>query len=89
MKNTSSQLLLGAVSLLAVNGSLLADHAVASSDSESKMTALNVASLKSIESTWLKVPAACKARGMNADATQLTDKDARDSVQAIYATYEV
>lgn len=88
MKNTSSHLLLGAVGLLATNSPLISNQATATVVSEAKMTAINVASLKSMESTWLKVPMACKARGINADATSLVQKAASQDIQAIYASYE-
>lgn len=89
MKNTSTHLLLGAAGLLAANSPLLVNQANASLVAEPKMEALNVASLKSIESTWLKVPATCKARAFNADAVQLTQKAAHHRIQAIYASYKV
>jgi len=88
MKNTSTHLLLGAVGLLVANSPSLAKQTNASSVAELKMEALNGASLKSIESTWLAVPTACKARGFNADAVPLIHKEAHKSIQAIYASYE-
>ncbi|MGZ3692614.1 MAG: hypothetical protein ACXVAX_13985 [Pseudobdellovibrio sp.] len=89
MKNKNSHLLLGAVGLLTANSPAATAHVTTHAAPETKMEALNVASFQSIESTWLKVPKACKARGFHADATEIINKAAAPNAQAIYAAYKV
>ena len=89
MKNANSQLLLGVLGLLTMNSPLLAGQANATSVSDHKMEVLNTASMKSMESSWLSVKPICKARGFNADATAQVKKEARQSIQDIYAAFEV
>lgn len=91
--NANTKLLVSAVGLIAAASPLLADQARASAASDSavgsSMEALNFASLKSIESSWLEVPEICKARNFNAAAVELSHKEAQKAVQAFYAAYEV
>lgn len=87
MKNPGSTLMLGALGLIAASDSLIPTQASPLTDQ--KVEALNKASLKTMESSWLAIPPICKARGFNADAVEQTKKQTRDSIQAIYASYEV
>jgi hypothetical protein len=50
----------------------------------SPVTDLNLASLKSIEGTWLKVPHSCKAKGFNAEPITVTRRPISSAVAAIY-----
>jgi hypothetical protein len=45
---------------------------------------LNVASLKAIESSWLQVPASCKAKGFNAEPRTIETEALHADVSAIY-----
>ena len=86
MKNKNSHLVLGAVSLLAANSPVGAH--TTSTTHDSKIEALNTASFQSMESTWLKVPRACKARGFHANPSELINKEASQPAQTIYASYK-
>lgn len=88
MTTTSYHLVLGAMSLLAAQGQLLTNTQPAVPAAERKIEALNAASLKSIESSWLEISASCKARGFNADPVSLQQKEARAEIQAVYALFE-
>ena len=89
MNNKSStQIILGALNLLAVSSPMLASHSLHAAVADQKIEQLNVASLKSIESTWLEVPNACKARGFNASPVSLEHKAVSASVQNIYSSFE-
>ena len=46
---------------------------------------LNIASLASIESTWLQVPNVCKAKGFNAEPVSIPNQRISLEAQAIYA----
>jgi len=52
-----------------------------------KLMETNSASLKSFESTWLKVPPACKAAGFNAKPVALTNDQMSIHATAIYQTF--
>jgi hypothetical protein len=45
---------------------------------------LNQASLRAIESSWLLVPASCKARGFNAEPIALKEPEQRSEILALY-----
>ena len=85
---TKEKLLLGALSLMSLNSSAapLTENSFSNMESQ-KAQQLNTVSLSSIESTWLAVPATCKARGFNASPTTLENAEASAPVQAIYASY--
>ena len=87
--NKSAQVLVGALNLLAVASPLVGQAALASTPLDHKIEIMNAASLTSIESTWLRVPAACKARGFNAAAVRLEAPKASAQVQDIYSSFEV
>ena len=89
IEKNSARVLIGAMNLLAVSSPLLASQVSYASTADQKIEKLNVASLKSIESTWLKVPNACKARGFNASPVSLVNKEISSQIQNIYASYGV
>ena len=58
---------------------------VVSADSKTDATErLNMASLKSIESSWLQVPGICKAKGFNAEPIIIQSEALRSDVSALY-----
>ena len=83
----SSRALIGAMNLFVVSAPALANHGVGVENPVQEQTALNTASLKSIESSWLEVPAACKARGFNASPISLDQKEASTVARDVYATF--
>ncbi len=85
----SVRALIGAINLLAVSSPVLANQVSYATTSDQKIEKLNIASLKSIESTWLEVPNACKARGFNASPVSLENKEISSHVQSIYASFGV
>lgn len=87
-KNPNTQILIGALNLLAISGPAHAAVAPVAT-TEQKIQALNTASLKSIESGWLKVPVICKARGFNANPESLENKQVTRQIQSIYSSFVV
>lgn len=94
----SSSRILNVANLVAVGSSLLAipaahaqpvrRQAVHGNNAHPQtVEKLNVASLKSIESTWLSVPNSCKARGFNADPVSLQVTALKPKLQQIYASF--
>jgi hypothetical protein len=86
MWKSSARYLLAATNLL-IAGRALAAPPVVTTTQDSKLQALNAASVKAVEGSWLDVPAECKARGFNADARPLAHKAPRPFVQHIYAAF--
>ena len=80
---------IGAMNLLAVGSPMLANQVAHSAVTDKKVEMLNVASLKSMESTWLRVPHACKARGFHASPVTLENKSISANVQNIYSSFGV
>ncbi len=89
IEKNGARVLIGAVNLLALGSPLLVSQVSHATTADQKIEKLNSASLKSIESTWLAVPNACKARGFNANAVSLENKDVAFHIQSIYASFEV
>jgi hypothetical protein len=89
IEKNSSRILVGAMNLLAVGSPMLASQVSHASPADQKIEKLNVASLRSIESTWLKVPNSCKARGFNASPISVENKAISAHVQNIYASFGV
>lgn len=87
MTNRNSKALLAAMGALAANTPAFASPPTVDSPSQQKMETLNVASFRAIESTWLTVPAVCKARAFNAEAVPQTVAGPSQQAQAIYAVY--
>jgi hypothetical protein len=85
----NASLVVTAVNLLTIGGAILANQSSYGLEADQKIEKLNVASLKSIESTWLKMPMACKARGFNADPMPLEVKQLNPQIQGIYASFTV
>lgn len=55
-----------------------------SSKTPDQRSALNAASLKSIESSWINVPHICKAKGFNAEPVALSNEMPNAAAQAVY-----
>ena len=53
-----------------------------------QQAALNAASLKSIESSWINVPHICKAKGFNADPAHVMNEKPSAAAQAVYEQVE-
>ncbi|MEN0060249.1 MAG: hypothetical protein AAGB31_15530 [Bdellovibrio sp.] len=87
IEKNSMRVLVGAMNLLAVGSPMLTNHLSHAATADQKFEKLNVASLKSIESTWLKVPNTCKARGFNASPVSLENKEISSHIQNIYASF--
>jgi len=89
IEKKSAGLILGALNLLTIGApAMAANHVTTATSTDAKMEQINVASIQSIESTWLKVAAACKARGYNASPTPVDLKGQATHAQAIYADYQ-
>ncbi len=55
-----------------------------SKDAAAGLVAANLASLKSIESSWLELPRTCKAKGFHAEAESVERTPVSPAVAAIY-----
>ena len=89
IQTTAARVLVGAVNLLIAASPLAPVQNTQALNLESKTEKLNVASLKSIESSWLKIPAACKARGFNADVSTLDTSSVSPGIRDLYASFSV
>jgi hypothetical protein len=89
IEKNSARILVGAMNLLAVGSPMLASQVSHAGPADQKIKKLNAASLRSIESTWLKVPNSCKARGFNASPISVKNKAISAQVQNIYASFGV
>lgn len=89
IEKNSARMLIGAMNLLAVGSPLLVSQVSYAATTNEKIESLNVASLKSIESTWLKVPNTCKARGFNAHPVSLENKEMASHIHNIYSSFGV
>lgn len=88
-KKKSAEIVFGALNLLAVGMPMLSSQDLHAAVTESQMTQINSATIKSIESTWLKVPKLCKARNFNASPVSLQTQQMASSLQSIYSLYQV
>lgn len=88
IEKKSAGVIIGAMNLLAIGAPVLASQNLNVQFQNNKMEQLNIASIKSIESTWLKVPAACKARGFNASPVSLKVKATASHIQSIYSSFQ-
>lgn len=86
----------GALNLLVV-GSELNSHPLLQTESINvpseanpiaEIKNLNLASLKAIESSWLKIPPNCKARGFNASPSSLANQEISTKIQSIYSSFK-
>ena len=68
-KNKQIQLFIGALNLFALTSSQVT-HALEAPATAKKQETQNMTSLKSIESSWLKIPAVCKAKNFFASPNQ-------------------
>lgn len=60
------------------------DSKVNSDSKENQVAKINASTLKSIESTWLRVPMSCKAKGFNAEPTALVGERPSNAALAVY-----
>ena len=74
-----------AASLLSLHPSSAAESAAPRRPQADPVADLNRATLASIESTWLEVPRACKARGYNVEPITIVSEPLGPEVAAIYA----
>ncbi|MEZ0310960.1 MAG: hypothetical protein ACAI38_04265 [Myxococcota bacterium] len=86
MWKSSVRFVLAAANLL-IAGSAMAAVAPVVATPEGKIEALNAASVKAVEGSWLDVPTECKARGFNADAQTVALKEPQPHVRDIYASF--
>ena len=86
-KNAS--LVLGAANLVALVTPMVQAQMPAIADQNVKAEQIRQASLQSIESTWLKVSASCKARGFNADPAAIKYQKPAAHAQLIYGADHV
>ena len=88
----SKSAFIGAMNLLMVSAPAFADQSSGlenhGPEEKQPQVALNAASLKSIESSWLEVPATCKARGFNASPITLGEKEAGPAARLVFAALE-
>lgn len=89
IKKASTPVILGALNLLIAGNPLLKNQDPHEFTVEKNIEKLNVASLESIESTWLKIPTVCKARGFNASPISLEVKSMNSQLQNIYNSFGV
>ncbi len=90
-ESQSKSAIIGVMNLLMVSAPALADQRNGFDDhgpEEKQQVALNAASLKSIESSWLEIPATCKARGFNASPTTLEEKEASLAASHAFASLD-
>lgn len=87
MFTNKARLLMGALNLLAIHSPMLVTTTAQAVANDHQMDQLNQASLKSIESTWLKVPAVCKARAFNASPVALNTSAVNSDIQSIYSSF--
>lgn len=96
-KINNKKALLGALNLL-IAGSELQGQSAFKSDLVSSAAEvnpihttknLNLVSLKTIESSWLKIPPTCKARSFNANPSTLAHQEISQQVLNIYSSYNV
>ena len=88
IEKKSNRILIGAMNLLAVSSPMLVSQVSHADPADQKIEKLKVASLKSFESTWLKVPNLCKARGFDASPVFLENKEISSHILKIYASFE-
>ena len=87
-KTKGANILNGALNLLAVSTPMLASQSLQVALTDKKIEQVNFASIKSIESSWLKVPLVCKARGFNASPVSLENKEIASHIRDIYSLYQ-
>ncbi len=87
MIGNKSGVIIGAMNLVALGTAVQASQISNLHASDKKVEQVNTASLKSIESTWIKVPVACKARHFNASPVLLEVKEMASHILSIYSVY--
>ena len=81
-------MLVGAMNLVTLAGSTASTQNANAIQSEQKMVKMNSEYLKSIESSWIRVPNICKARGFNAEPVALQTRTLSEKINNIYASFE-
>jgi hypothetical protein len=87
MESSKKSALLAALPVLALGVPAATSHVYPAQGSFQKVESLKAASFQSMESSWLKVPRACKAQNFFAQPQPITDKVASSLVQEIYKAY--
>ncbi|OYZ23715.1 MAG: hypothetical protein B7Y39_03775 [Bdellovibrio sp. 28-41-41] len=82
------KVLLGAVNLIVAGSPFVAHAEMPVVENKQKVEAYNVASLKSIEGSWLNVANACKARGFNASPVELMVTSISSAAANVYAEFK-
>ncbi len=89
--NTLKSFGMAGLNALAIALNLFPAHAntkpAPTSDLASQPEAINTASIKAIESTWLKIPGACKAAGFNAQPIALKNDFISAQAAAVYQSF--
>lgn len=85
-----NQVILGSLNILVATGAMAQGHVISSnSNVNNDVVKLNNVSLKSIESSWLQVPAMCKARGFNASPVAVENINIDSNILNIYSKFGV
>jgi len=87
VETKGARLLIGGMNILAASSPLLVSQVSHAGTADQRIEHLNMASLKSIESTWLNVPNSCKARAFNASPVSLGHSEVASEIQNIYASF--
>jgi hypothetical protein len=83
---SNAKAIMGAMSLLTAATPMIANQSPTVAAHDQKVDQLNMMSLNSMESTWLKVPHLCKARAFHATASSKSEEMAAQ-VKSIYASF--
>ncbi|MBY0370508.1 hypothetical protein K2X33_07470 [bacterium] len=67
---------------------LFAKQAATTTTQTDESAALNQASFKSMEGSWLNMPVSCKARGFFAEPTTLLNEVANLEAQDVFAAFD-
>lgn len=90
IEENRARVFIGAMNLLVAGSPMLISQGLqAATPSVTSQTTeeLNVTSLQSIESAWLKLPKSCKARGFNASPVSVEHRELSSQIQNIYASF--
>lgn len=85
----SALLLIGLTNLMSMTSQVFAAQPQKAGDQSANMEKLNLASLNSMENTWLRVPPTCKARAFNASPVTLETTEVAAHIQDLYSSYGI
>tara|TARA_B110001454_G_scaffold181094_1_gene174966 strand:+ start:18890 stop:19147 length:258 start_codon:yes stop_codon:yes gene_type:complete len=83
------KVIMGVANLVVAASPMIAHAQAPAIQHKENVAKFNVASLKSIEGSWLKVAASCKARGFNASPVELSDTSISSAAAKIYSEFKV